>query len=98
MRHRHGMPTEQQTCTQVPPQAHSQLFPLALAGVGEVVTVASLPVGTKLQERLMSMGINLHDEITVVQKQGGGALLIEKDGVRFALGGGMALKINVAKV
>jgi Fe2+ transport system protein FeoA len=32
-----------------------------------------------------------------VQKQHGGALLIEKSGCRYALGGGMAHKINVTR-
>lgn len=89
MRHRYGMPGAH--CPQF------QGFPLSLAGEGEVVRVFLLPEGSKIQERLMSMGISLHDEITVVRKQRGGALMIEKDGTRYALGGGMAHKILVVK-
>jgi Fe2+ transport system protein FeoA len=33
----------------------------------------------------------------VVQKQNGGAVLIDKRGSRYALGGGMAHKINVTR-
>ncbi|MGE4560038.1 MAG: ferrous iron transport protein A [Desulfobulbus sp.] len=90
MRHRHGMSGAH--CQQF------QGFPLSLAGEGEIVRVAMLPEGSKIQERLMSMGINLYDEITVVGKQRGGALMIEKNGTRYALGGGMAHKILVVKL
>ncbi len=90
MRHRHGMPGAH--CPQ------SLGFPLSLAGEGEVVRVSLLPEGNKIQERLMSMGLSLYDEITVVQKQHGGALMIEKNGARYALGGGMAHKILVVKL
>jgi ferrous iron transport protein A len=43
------------------------------------------------------MGIHIGDEIKVIQKQNGGAMLIEKTGSRYALGGGMAHKINVTR-
>ena len=89
MRHCHGM---------VNGRKSSSSFPLALAGEGEVVRVSFLPQGSKIQERLMSMGICVNDEVTVVQKQLGGALLIEKNGVRYALGGGMAHKIQVVNL
>lgn len=44
------------------------------------------------------MGINLADNLLVVHKQADGAVLIEKSGCRYGLGGGMAHKINVIKV
>lgn len=72
-------------------------FPLAMAGEGELVQIVLFRSGTMMQERLLSMGINLHDEILVIQKQNGGATLIEKSGTRYALGGGMAHKINVIR-
>ncbi|WP_448871252.1 FeoA family protein [Desulfobulbus propionicus] len=90
MRFRHGMSGVQ--------YSQSQGFPLSLAGEGERVQVLLFPQGSKIQERLMSMGISLHDVVTVVQKQHGGALMIEKDGTRYALGGGMAHKILVVKL
>jgi Fe2+ transport system protein FeoA len=72
-------------------------FPLALAVEGERVRIVRFRSGAAMQERLLSMGINLHDEILVLQKQNGGAALIEKSGTRYALGGGMAHKINVIR-
>lgn len=89
MQHRHGMPP--------PPKIGIPAFPLSMAGEGEMVRVALLPNGSKVQERLISMGISVNDEIIVVQKQHGGALMIEKNGARYALGGGMAHKIQVVK-
>jgi len=77
--------------------ATTSSFPLALAGEGERVQIVRFRSGTAMQERLLSMGINLHDEILVLQKQNGGATLIEKSGTRYALGGGMAHKINVIR-
>ncbi len=90
MRHRGGFPVSQ----------HQQgpSFPLSLAAEGELVRVLLLPEGSKVQERLISMGISANDDITVVQKQPGGALLIEKNGTRYALGGGMAHRILVIKL
>lgn len=89
MRHRHGMPHLQQPLT--------GSFPLALASEGEIVRVIMFPEGSKIQERLISMGISVNDEVTIVQKQPGGALMIEKNGTRYAMGGGMAFKIHVVK-
>lgn len=73
-------------------------YPLVLAGEGEVVKVVGLHGGHRLRERLLSMGINMEDELLVVHKQVNGAVLIEKSGCRYGLGGGMAFKINVTKV
>ena len=75
-----------------------QSFPLAMAGEGENVRIVHIRGGRKIQERLLSMGINLEDEIMVVQRQTKGAVLISKEGNRYALGGGMAQKISVTKV
>lgn len=72
-------------------------FSLALAGEGERVKIVSCRGGGLLRERLLSMGIHIDDEIKVIQKQNGGAILIEKIGSRYALGGGMAHKINVTR-
>ena len=72
-------------------------FSLSLAGEGEKVRIVSCRRCGVLRERLLSMGIHIDDEIIVVQKQNGGAVLIEKRGSRYALGGGMAHKINVTR-
>jgi Fe2+ transport system protein FeoA len=73
-------------------------YPLVFAGEGEVVKVVAMHGGHKLRARLLCMGITLGDELQVVHKQANGAMLIEKSGCRYGLGGGMAHKINVIKV
>lgn len=73
-------------------------YPLMFAGEGEVVKVVGLHGGHLLRKRLLCMGIKVEDELLVVHKQANGAVLIEKSGCRYGLGGGMALKINVTKV
>ncbi len=72
-------------------------FPLAMAKEGETVRIVSVRRGRKIQERLLSMGIQVDDVIEVVQCHNKGAVLISKENNRYALGGGMALKINVIK-
>ncbi len=72
-------------------------FPLALAGEGERVKIVHFHNGAQMRERLLSMGICLDDEIEIIQRQQGGAILIEKTGNRYAFGGGMAHKINVTR-
>ena len=77
---------------------HIPSYPLVLASEGEIVKVVALHGGHTFRERLLSMGINLADDLLVVHKQANGAVLIEKSGCRYGLGGGMAHKINVIKV
>ena len=73
-------------------------YPLSLANEGEWVKIVQLRGGGLFKERLLSMGIDLEDKILVIRRQHGGAVLIEKSGSRYALGGGMAHKINVIRV
>ncbi len=72
-------------------------FPLSMASPGEKVKIAFIRAGINLQERLLSMGINVHDVIAVEQGQKRGAVIISKDGQKYGLGGGMAQKIFVKK-
>jgi len=69
-----------------------------MAGDGEFVRITMIRGGCKMQERLLSMGISVEDEIEIVQRRDIGAVLISKAGNRYALGGGMAQKIQVRKV
>lgn len=81
------------------PNAHCPIasFPLSLAEEGETVRIIMIRSGHRLIERLLSMGLQVEDAVTVVCKQPGGATIIEKSGNRYALGGGMSLKINVIR-
>jgi|GEM_PF-784462 len=72
-------------------------FPLALADDGEKVKIVLIRGGSLFQERLRGTGVRVGDEIVVIQRQPQGAVLIEKSGNRYALGGGMAHNINVIR-
>jgi ferrous iron transport protein A len=71
-------------------------LPLALASEGERLRIVSLRGGRGFHEKLVSMGLNVGDEIEVIQRRGGGTVMIAKGGIRYGLGGGMAQKILVA--
>lgn len=76
----------------------SASFPLALAGEGEKVRIVFFREdGGTMRERLLGMGVCMDDEIVIVAKHEGGAVLIARGGSRIALGGGMAHKINVTR-
>jgi ferrous iron transport protein A len=72
-------------------------FPLCLADEGESVRIITARSGKKLHERLGSMGLQINDTVTVIKKQPGGGIIIEKSGSRYALGGGMSFKIYVRR-
>ena len=71
-------------------------LPLAMASEGESLRIVSLTGGRGFHEKLVSMGLNVGDEIEIVQRRAGGTLVIAKGGIRYGLGGGMAQKILVA--
>ena len=74
-------------------QSANASFPLALAQEGEKVRFIS--AHGKLREKLASMSLGMGDEVEIVSNQGHGHILIMKQENRFALGGGMAHKIEV---
>ena len=96
-----GQPTEKTTyCPNCSPSQRGcplAGFPLSLASEGEKVRIIMIRKGKMLHERLGSMGLKVDDAITVIKKQPGGGTIIEKSGNRYALGGGMSLKINVMR-
>lgn len=69
-------------------------FPLSLAQDGEKVKIIN--ANGKLRERLASMALGVGDEVEIISNQGHGPILIMKQEYKFALGGGMAHKIEVA--
>ncbi len=74
------------------------VLPLALAGVGERIRIISLRGGRGFNDKLVSMGLKVGDEIKVIHRRPGGAVLIAKDGIRYAPGVVMAQKILVAEI
>ncbi len=72
-------------------------FPLSMAEPGEKVRIVTVRAGSSMQERLLSMGLNVDDVIMVEHSQGRGSVVISRCGLKFGLGGGMAQKIFVIK-
>ncbi len=68
---------------------------LADAEPGQRLRIEAVEAGRRLQARLISMGLPLGSEVTVLHKRSGGVVLATPNG-RFALGQGMAKKMVVA--
>lgn len=75
--------------------AHEHAFPLALAGVGEQVRIASLNASKNVERRLSDLGLPVGTEIEVVHRQGRGRMVVGRGYARVALGAGMTSKILV---
>lgn len=78
-------------------QATNRAFPLAMADQGDLVQVQFLPQGGRIGGELRQLGLGIGDRLLIVQKQPGGAVKIEKNGVRYGLGVGLTHKIAVIK-
>lgn len=76
---------------------NAKAFPLAMASEGEPVRVVGILGGSSMTLRVSELGLNIGCELVVRQRQGGG-LVVGRGETRFALGGGMAHKILVARI
>ena len=71
------------------------LFPLAMAGKGDLVRVVQIHGGAKFAYRLKELGLGAGNILRVISSGFGGPLIVEIGGSRLAIGRGMALKIIV---
>ena len=71
---------------------------LSEAPSGAVVKVKSISAGLSASTRLRELGIVEGVEIKVVRNSSFGPLIIEVDGNRYALGRGLANKVEVELV
>ena len=74
------------------------ILPLTFAEVGERIRIISMRGGRGFNNKVVSMGLKVGDEIRVVYRRPGGAVLIAKEGTRYGLGVVMAQKIFVAEI
>ena len=74
------------------------MMPLSMASRGETVRVASIRAGWGLQRRLADMGLTPGTQITIVNCQRPGPVVLGLRGSRLALGHGVAHKIMVTEV
>jgi Fur family ferric uptake transcriptional regulator len=70
-------------------------IPLAMARQGERLVIREFRGGASARMRLMTMGLRLGDEISVISSQPSGQMVVALDFKRLVLGKGMALKIIV---
>jgi len=81
--------------------AHSQAvgaFPLLLASEGERVRVIALRQGRDLERRMSDIGLTVGSEVTVLQRQSAGAMVVARDDLRLAISSGVAHRLLVVRV
>jgi ferrous iron transport protein A len=66
---------------------------------GEIVEIVEIRAGKGLHTRLANMGVHLGSRIQVISSySSGGPIMIAKNGMKLAIGHGMAVKIFVKSV
>lgn len=73
-------------------------FPLFLAGDGECLRIAAFNGGRGFVFKMTEMGLPIGSELTVVQRDRGGSIVVARNDTRIALGAGMAHRIMVSRV
>ncbi len=70
-------------------------MPLAMLNPGESCRINDVCAGQGLKRRLFEMGMTPSAIVNLVGSRNGGSLLVNVNGVRYAIGRGMAMKIKV---
>ena len=70
------------------------MIPMSLCSPGETVRVERIRSGLRLRRRLLSMGLNVGDQIKVISNSPFG-LIVSHNGVRLAVGPGAARRVFV---
>jgi len=73
-------------------------IPLTAAKPGEQLEIKSFSGGTGARMRLSTMGLRIGDKVEVVTNQGAGQIVVSVDCKRYALGRGLAKKVNVQPI
>jgi ferrous iron transport protein A len=76
----------------MPSEIPVDLIPLALLPVGVKAKIERLDGGRQLARRLLGLGLRVGSQIEVVQHRGRG-VVVACQGIRVALGGGVAEKL-----
>jgi Fe2+ transport system protein FeoA len=72
-------------------------IPLAAASVGRRVRISNFAGGRMVRSRLASLGLNLGQEVTILQNNRG-LIMVGVNGGRVALGRGVSQKILVVNL
>ena len=73
-------------------------LPLFMAGIGEQLRIVSISAGHTAQTRLTELGLPVGQEITVLQRQHRGPMVVAVGDARVALGFGLSSKVFVTPV
>ena len=65
--------------------------------IGQSCIVEKIDLPFQMERRLQALGMTRQTEISVVNRKGGGILIIRLRGTRFALGGQITKNITVRK-
>lgn len=68
---------------------------LADVAPGTRVRIHEILAGRQMAKRLADLGLPLGSEAEVITRRGGGAIVVQRNGMNIALGAGMARKIMV---
>jgi Fe2+ transport system protein FeoA len=71
-------------------------FPLVLASEGERVRIVAYAGGREFTHRMIDLGLPIGSEVTIVQRQRRGPMVVARDDVRLGIAAGMAHRVLVA--
>ena len=93
-----GSEITRERTAQPPVTRYATGFPLPMAHEGERLRVVALRAGRVTDRRLVELGITIGTELTLIQSDGDGPLLVAVSDMRLGLGRGMAHKVLVVHV
>lgn len=73
-------------------------FPLLLASEGERVRIVALGGGRGMDRKLSDLGLTIGNEVRVIRRDRDGPMVVARDDMRLALGGGIAHRVLVVRV
>jgi|SaaInlStandDraft_5_1057022.scaffolds.fasta_scaffold158545_2 Fe2+ transport system protein FeoA len=76
--------------------ANEKSYSLALAMPGERLRIEGYRSGKGMRRRLSDLGLTLGTEVEILHRQGGGGVIVARDGMRVALGAEAARLIQVS--
>jgi len=71
---------------------------LSELNIGQVATVEKMELDSLYSRRLSTLGLTAGTPISVIERNGGGAVIVRTRGSRYALGKKFAEKIFVNKI
>lgn len=77
---------------------NQNIGPLSSISAGKRVRILGIQAGRELNRRLAEMGLLMNEEVTVIQNDGTGQIIINVKNSKLILGRGMSQKILVAQV